>query len=119
MHLICNVVISIIVLCIYIYIYIIYIGLTIIKCNVLACFDNSKITGAFRPKVVYPVIAIILLEHYDFVVGALRLRDGFIATRLGAFWSWDIQAEGHSDYNPFVVGNLGLLSLESNKADFL
>ena len=58
MHLICNFVISIIVL------YIVYIGLAIIKCNVLTCVDNSKITGAFRPKV----------EHGDYTVGALRLR---------------------------------------------
>ena len=43
--------------------YITFISLTIIKCNVLTCFDN-KITGAFRPKV----------GHYDFAVGALRLR---------------------------------------------
>ena len=54
MHLICNV-ISIIVL------YRLYIGLTIIKCNVLTCFDNSKITGTFRPKVV----------HCDYTVGCV------------------------------------------------
>ena len=64
MHLICNVVIAIIVL------YIIHIGLTIIKCNVLVYFDNSKITGAFRPKVV----------HCDCTVGALQLRGWSIAT---------------------------------------
>ena len=46
-------------------------------------------TGAFRPKVV----------HCDFAVGALRLDSRGIATRFGAFRSWDIQAEGHSDYN--------------------
>ena len=42
------------------------ISLTIIKCNVLTCFDNCKITGAFRPKVV----------HCDFAIGALRLGLG-------------------------------------------
>ena len=69
--------------------YIIYKSLTIIKCNVLTCIDNSKITGAFRPKVVY----------CDFVVEALRLCDWCIATRFWAFRSCGIQAEGHSDYN--------------------
>ena len=77
------------------YILYIYIRLTIIKCNVLTCFYNSKITGVFRPKVV----------HCDFAVGALRLCDWCIATRLGAFWSWGIQAEGHSDYNSIAHQN--------------
>ena len=61
-----------------------YISLTIIKCYVLTCFDNNKIIGAFRPKV----------GHYDFAVGALRLRGWGIATsRLGhsvSFRSWGI-----------------------------
>ena len=56
----CNVVKSITVL------YILYISLTIIKCNVLTCYDNNKITGALRPKV----------GHCDFAVGALRLGLG-------------------------------------------
>ena len=46
--------------------YIIYIRLTIIKCNVLTCFDYNKITGAFRPNVV----------HCDFAIDALRLGLG-------------------------------------------
>ena len=58
--------------------YIIYISLTIIKCNVLTCFDNNKITGAFRPKV----------GHYDFAVGALRLGLGHSGH--GAFRQWGI-----------------------------
>ena len=75
--------------------YIIYISLTIIKCYVLTCFDNNKITGAFRPKV----------GHCDFPVGALRLRDWGIATRFGAFRSWGIQAVGHCDYNSIFPQN--------------
>ena len=83
MDLICNVVISIIVL------YSIYIGLTIIKCNVLTCFDKSKITRAFQQKVVqcdYTVGALRppRLEHCDFPIGALRL------------------GLGHSEYNPHI-----------------
>ena len=54
-------------------------------------------------------IATILLEHCDFAVGALRLCIWCIATRLGAFRSWGIQAEGHFDYNlqknPSNIGN--------------
>ena len=58
----------------YCIIYIIYISLAIIKFYVLTCFDNNKITGAFRPKV----------GHCDFAVGALRLPGWGIATsRLG------------------------------------
>ena len=60
--------------------YIIYISLTIVKCNVLKCFDNNKISGAFRPKV----------GHCDFAVVALRLRGWGIATRCGAFRQWGI-----------------------------
>ena len=59
--------------------YIIHISLTIIKCNVLKCFHNSKITGAFRPKVVHCdgwSIATSRLGHCDFAVGALRLGLG-------------------------------------------
>ena len=58
--------------------YIIYISLTIIKCNVLTCYDNNKITGAFRPKV----------GHCDFAVGALRLGLGHSGR--GAFRQWGI-----------------------------
>ena len=74
--------------------YIIYISLTTIKCNVLTCFDNNKITGAFRPKVGHCGWSIATSR-----LGALRLRDWDIATRFGAFWSWGIQAVGHCDYN--------------------
>ena len=102
MHLICNVVISIIVL------YIIYIGLTIIKCNVLTIV---KSLGHSDQKW---YIATILLEHCDFTVGALQLCDWCIATRLGAFRSWDIYAEGHSDYNPYLyVSRCGMSRHES------
>ena len=58
--------------------YITYISLTIIKCNVLTCYDNNKITGAFRPKV----------GHCDFAVGALRLGLGHSGR--GAFRQWGI-----------------------------
>ena len=75
MHLICNVVIAIIVL------YIIHIGLTIIKCNVLACFDNSKNhwgiptkSGALR--LYCWSIVTLRLEHCDFAIGASRLGLG-------------------------------------------
>ena len=74
MHLIYNVVISIIVI---IYIEMpIYIGLTIIKSNVLTCFDNSKITGAFPTKsgalrLYCWSIATSRLEHCNFAIGAL------------------------------------------------
>ena len=58
--------------------YIIHISLTIIKCNVLTCFDNNKITGALRPKV----------GHCNFAAGALRLGLGHSSH--GAFRQWGI-----------------------------
>ena len=58
--------------------YIIYISLAIIKCNVLTCYDNNKIIGAFRPK----------MGHCDFAVGALRLGLGHSGR--GAFRQWGI-----------------------------
>ena len=73
--------------------YITYTTFTIIKFNVLTCFDNSKTTGALQPKVV----------HCDYTVRALRLCDWCIANRLGVFRPWGIQAEGHSDYNPLYL----------------
>ena len=84
-HLMCNVVISRIVL------YSIYIGLTIIKCNVLTCFDNSHLgiptkSGAWR--------------LYCWSIATFRLVHCDYRGRLRAFGSWGIQAEGHSDYNP-------------------
>ena len=58
--------------------YIIYISLTTITFYVLACFDNNKITGAFRPKV----------GHCNFAIGALQLGLGHSSR--GAFRQWGI-----------------------------